>query len=102
MFPPRGAEASVCVRTHVCVCVYAWRGHLHRLFPDEAEYVHQLVPYLRISVTHHVFAGCFHILDQRHIPEGGGKGERRLRDKLVGTWDSFPLAWLPALPIKMR
>ena len=83
MFPPRGAEARV------CVCVCAWRGHLHRLFLDKAECVHPLVPYLRVCVTHHVFARCFHILDQRPIPEGGGKGDKRLRNILVGTWGSF-------------
>ena len=99
-----GVQKLVCVCTHVCVCVcvYAQRGHLHRLVPDEAECVHQLVLYLRVCVKHHVFARCFHILDQRPIPEGGGKGDRRLRNKLVGMWGSFPPARLPVLPINMH
>lgn len=60
----------------------ARRGHPHGICPGVDGHLDQLILGLRVCVTACVLAGCLHILDQRHIPEGWRKREEQvLRSK---------------------
>ena len=74
----------------------ARRGHLHEICPGVDGHLDQLILGLRVCVTACVLAGCLHILDQRHIPEGWRKREEQVLRSKRSHW--APWGQLPSRP----